>query len=125
MSIGISLRDANIRSNDFVAGYALRVAWTNIEPAPGQFDFTNLDWNLRRLTNAGKTLSLLFMNTDPPWLAATTDVVASKGNGGLLSRRQSSCWRCGRIAREPALNPGTETRSLWAADHTDQLRSTG
>lgn len=72
---GVAMRDGNIRTNDFVAGYALRVAWTNLEPAMGQFDFTILDWNVRRLTNVGKKLSLLFMNTDPAWIAATTGVV--------------------------------------------------
>lgn len=75
LSNGVSMRDANIRSNDFVAGYALRVAWTNIEPAMDQFDFTIVDWNVRRLAQAGKKLSLLLMNTDPPWIATTTGVV--------------------------------------------------
>jgi len=68
---GVSMRDANIRTNACVTGYALRAGWSDMEPAPGQFDFTLIDWNVRRLTVAGKKLSLLFMNTDPAWLAET------------------------------------------------------
>jgi hypothetical protein len=66
---GVSMRDANLRTNTFVTGYALRVGWSGMEPARDQFDFTIIDWNVRRLAAAGKKLSLLFMNTDPPWLA--------------------------------------------------------
>ena len=74
MTNGISMRDANIRSNDFVTGYVLRVNWATLEPAENSFDFTIIDWNIRRLAAINKTMSLEFINMDPPWLALTPGV---------------------------------------------------
>ena len=71
---GVSMRDANIRTNAFVTGYALRADWSTMEPVPDQFDFTLIDWNVRRLAAGGKKLSFLFINTDPAWIAQTTGV---------------------------------------------------
>ena len=71
---GVAMRDANIRTNGFVTGYALRADWTTMEPAQDQFDFTLIDWNVRRLGAGGKKLSFLFINTDPAWVAQTTGV---------------------------------------------------
>ena len=72
---GVSMRDANIRTNDFVTGYALRVDWSTMEPTQDQFDFTLIDWNVRRLASRGLKLSFLFMNTDPAWIAQTPSVI--------------------------------------------------
>src|SRR5215470_7478904 len=55
---GVSMRDANIRSNSFVTGYMLRAAWELLEPAQDQYDFTIIDWNLRKLQALGRRLSL-------------------------------------------------------------------
>ena len=71
---GVSMRDANIRSNDFVSGYVLRAPWTTIETNQDQFDFTIIDWNIRRLAAINKNLSLEIINVDPPWLAQTPGV---------------------------------------------------
>ena len=71
---GISMRDANIRSNDFVSGYVLRAPWATIETNQDQFDFTIIDWNIRRLAAINKKLSLEIINVDPPWLAQTPSV---------------------------------------------------
>ncbi len=71
---GISMRDANIRSNDFVSGYVLRAPWATMEPNQDQFDFTLIDWNVRRLAAINKNLSLEIINIDPPWLAQTPGV---------------------------------------------------
>ena len=35
---GVSMRDASLRTNDFVTGFALRLAWTNLEPVMDPFD---------------------------------------------------------------------------------------
>ena len=71
---GVSMRDANIRTNDFVTGYALRGDWSTMEPMQDHFDFTLIDWTVRRLASRGLKLSFLFMNTDPAWIAQTPGV---------------------------------------------------
>jgi hypothetical protein len=71
---GVSMRDANIRSNDFVSGYVLRAPWATLETNQNQFDFTIIDWNMRRLATINKNLSLEIINVDPPWLAQTPGV---------------------------------------------------
>ena len=71
---GVSMRDANIRTHDFLTGYALRADWATMEPAQDQFNFTLIDWNVRRLAAVGQKLSFLFMNTDPAWIAQTPGV---------------------------------------------------
>ena len=71
---GVSMRDANIRSNDFVSGYVLRAPWATMETNQDQFDFTIIDWNIRRLAAIKKNLSLEIINVDPPWLAQTPGV---------------------------------------------------
>ena len=71
---GVSMRDANIRSNDFVSGYVLRAPWATLETNQDQFDFTLVDWNIRRLAAINKNLSLEIINVDPPWLAQTPGV---------------------------------------------------
>ena len=68
------MRDANIRSNDFVSGYVLRALWATMEANQDQFDFTIIDWNIRRLAAIHKNLSLEIINVDPPWLAQTPGV---------------------------------------------------
>ncbi len=71
---GVSMRDANIRSNDFVSGYVLRAPWATMETNQDQFDFKIVDWNVRRLAAINKNLSLEIINVDPPWLAQTPGV---------------------------------------------------
>jgi hypothetical protein len=71
---GASMRDANIRTNDFVTGYVLRAGWSVLETNQDQFDFTIIDWNVRKLAALNKKLSLEIINVDPPWLAQTPGV---------------------------------------------------
>jgi dienelactone hydrolase len=71
---GVPMRDGNIRTNDFVTGYVLRASWSTLEPARDQFEFTIIDWNVRRLAALGQKLSLLLLNTEPAWLAQTPDL---------------------------------------------------
>ena len=71
---GVSMRDANIRSNDFVSGYVLRAGWSVLETNRDQFDFTIIDWNVRKLAALNKKLSLEIINVDPLWLAQTPGV---------------------------------------------------
>ena len=68
------MRDANIRSNDFVSGYVLRTPWATLETNQNQFDFTIIDWNVRKLAAINKKLSLEIINVDPPWLVQTPGV---------------------------------------------------
>ena len=72
---GVSMRDANIRSNDFVSGYVLRAAWATMETNQNQFDFSIIDWNIRRLAAINKNLSLEIINVDPLWVAQTPGVM--------------------------------------------------
>lgn len=69
------MRDANIRSNDFVSGYVLRAPWASLETNQNQFDFTIIDWNVRKLAAINKNLSLEIINVDPPWLAQMPGVM--------------------------------------------------
>src|SRR5262245_49278835 len=66
---GISMRDANIRSNAFVNGHMLRAAWELLEPAQDQYDFTIIDWNVRKLRNLGLRLSLQVTFPEPAYIA--------------------------------------------------------
>ncbi len=87
---GVSMRDANIRTNDFVTGYALRADWGTMEPAQDNFDFTLVDWNVRRLASRGLKLSFLFMNTDPAWIAQTPGVAVWYDTG--VGRNRAVPW---------------------------------
>ena len=98
---GQSMRDANMRAHDFVAGYALRLSWDMLEPSPGTYDFRVLDWNLRRLQGMGKKLSLLFMNTDPAWVADTAGVTTGYDAG--VGRNRAVPWDPFLLARVEAL----------------------
>jgi dienelactone hydrolase len=70
MTNGVSMRDANIRSNSFVNGYMLRASWEALEPAQGQYDFTIIDWNLRKVQQLGLRLSLQVVIPEPAYIAA-------------------------------------------------------
>jgi hypothetical protein len=70
---GVSMRDANLRTHSFVAGYVLRAAWETMEPVPGVYDFTMISNLLARLP-AGQKLSLILTPQDPPDIAATPGV---------------------------------------------------
>jgi dienelactone hydrolase len=71
---GVSMRDANIRSNAFVTGYVLRAAWETLEPAAGVYDFTIVSNILARLTPMGLKLSLILTPFDPPYIATAPGV---------------------------------------------------
>ena len=71
----ISLRDGNIRSNSFVDGFTLRVAWSDVESAttPGLYDFFIIQ-NLLNKLPAGQKLSLIIVPNEPAYIAATSGV---------------------------------------------------
>jgi dienelactone hydrolase len=71
---GVAMRDSNIRNVPFVSGYLLRASWEDMEPQAGQYDFTIIDWNVRKLAALGQKLSLWTLTIDPPWLAQTAGV---------------------------------------------------
>ncbi|MBC8096281.1 MAG: hypothetical protein H7Y43_10740 [Akkermansiaceae bacterium] len=89
---GVSMRDANMRTNSFVTGYALRTAWDVLEPAPGQFDFTIIDWNVRKLAARGKKLSYMMLPIDPPWIAQTPGVVTWFDTDPKMNRLRPVPW---------------------------------
>src|ERR1051325_7254322 len=66
---GVSMRDANIRSNSFVNGYMLRAPWDLLEPSQDQYDFTIIDWNVRKLRALGLHLSLQIVFPEPGYIA--------------------------------------------------------
>jgi dienelactone hydrolase len=85
---GVSMRDANLRTDAPVAGYVLRAAWETLEPAPGVYDFTIVS-NLLALLPAGQRLSLILTPQDPPYIAATPGVTTWQDedrNGNPLTR---------------------------------------
>ena len=89
---GVSMRDANLRTNDFVTGYVLRSAWDTLEPVQDQFDFTIIDWNVRKLTAQGKKLSCLMLAIDPAWLAQTPGVTTWFDTDPNINRLRPVPW---------------------------------
>src|SRR6185369_10634796 len=65
---GVSMRDANIRSNAFISGYMLRASWETLEPAQDQYDFMIIDWNLRKVQALGQKLSLQVVIPEPSYI---------------------------------------------------------
>ncbi len=68
---GVSMRNANIRTNPFVTGYVLRASWETLETGPEIYDFTMISNILAQLTPHGLKLSLILTPFDPPYIAAT------------------------------------------------------
>jgi hypothetical protein len=71
---GVSMRDANIRTNAFVTGYVLRASWETLETGPELYDFTMISNIFAQLTPHGLKLSLILVPFDPPYIAATPGV---------------------------------------------------
>lgn len=71
---GVSMRDANIRTNAFVTGYVLRASWETLETGPGIYNFTIISNILTQLTPLSLKLSLILTPFDPPYIAATPGV---------------------------------------------------
>lgn len=71
---GVSMRDANLRTNAFVSGYVLRASWETLEPGPEIYDFTMITNILAKLSPHGLKLSLILVPFDPPYIAATPGV---------------------------------------------------
>lgn len=69
----VSLRDGAIRDLPFVDGYTLRVAWADVEGAPGEYDFHVV---LNALSNLpeGQKLSLILVPPEPASIAAISGV---------------------------------------------------
>jgi dienelactone hydrolase len=85
---GVSMRDANLRTNAPVSGYVLRAAWETLEPAQGVYAFTLIS-NLLALLPARQRLSLILTPQDPAYIAATPGVTTWQDedlNGNPLTR---------------------------------------
>ena len=56
---------------DFVEGFLVRVAWKDIEPSPGNYDWSLIDGQIQAASAAGKSVSLAIVNGPqaPAWLA--------------------------------------------------------
>jgi dienelactone hydrolase len=74
----ISLRDNGIRDLPFVDGYALRVAWGDVEGGPGQYDFFIIENALNKLPS-GQQLSLLLVPKEPAYIAAEVETTEGPG----------------------------------------------
>jgi hypothetical protein len=74
-SQGQSFRNANIRDYPFVAGYALRRSWSELEPVQGVYDFSLLDPVIQKLEAQGKQLTLALVTApEPSYIAAMPGV---------------------------------------------------
>lgn len=60
-------------------GVLIRIKWSDLEPTPGQFDFSALDSNISVVTNAGKdwSLGVLAGQFAPSWIYSSPYNVAS------------------------------------------------
>lgn len=65
---GKRMRDGAIRTNSFVSGYMLRPRWSELETNQGQYDFTIIDFNIRKLAALGQKLSLGVRPVEPSYL---------------------------------------------------------
>ncbi len=78
----ISYRDKGIRNYPFVAGYAWRVTWGDVERSEGVYDFSSIDYIVPKLQALGQSLSIQFCLA-PPYVAENTphkDLVWSNPN---------------------------------------------
>jgi hypothetical protein len=76
-------RLANIRSYDFVSGYTLRAFWADLEPAPGQYDFSVIDAAIASLSALGQGLSLeILMGEEPSYVLAGAAATYQDHRGG-------------------------------------------
>ena len=55
-----------IRFPSFIRGYSLRAKWSDLEPAPGVYDFSEITRALQTLQSQGKQLSLSLMVSRVP-----------------------------------------------------------
>lgn len=86
---GVSMRNANIRTNAFVAGYVLRAAWETLETGPETYDFTIISNILAQLAPRGLKLSLIITPFEPAYIASTPGVTTWPGadrQGNPLTR---------------------------------------
>lgn len=83
----ISLRDGAIRALPFVDGYALRVAWADVEGSPGEYDFRIVHNALEKLPE-GQKLSLILVPPEPASIASLPGV-ETWNDGGTL---RASPW---------------------------------
>ena len=58
-----TFRDGNLRTQDFLAGYAWRYGWSLMEPARDSYDFAALDHILARVAERHQKLSWIVMPT--------------------------------------------------------------
>jgi hypothetical protein len=59
-------RLAGIRNYDFVSGFTLRVFWTDIETAQGQYNFSVIDSAIQSVAALGQGLNLEILNGEEP-----------------------------------------------------------
>ncbi|HEU4593288.1 MAG TPA: hypothetical protein VFS13_20460 [Steroidobacteraceae bacterium] len=73
-----TFRDGNLRTQDFLAGYAWRYGWSLMEPAQDAYDFAALDHILARVAERHQKLSWIVMPT-PGVSAEPAYVLAQAG----------------------------------------------
>jgi dienelactone hydrolase len=98
----VSLRDGAIRDLPFVDGYALRVAWADVEGASGQYDFHVVLNALAKLPE-GQKLSLILVPPEPASIVALPGVETWNDGGTLRARPWDPVLRERRRALVSAL----------------------
>jgi hypothetical protein len=76
-------RLVNIRSYDFVAGYTLRVFWSDIESSQGQYNFSVIDAAIQSVAAIGRGLNLEILNgEEPAYVLAGASATYTDHRGG-------------------------------------------
>lgn len=76
-------RLVNIRSYDFVAGYTMRVFWSDLEPTQGQYNFSVIDSAIQILAATGRGLNLeIFTGEEPAYVLAGASATYTDHRGG-------------------------------------------
>jgi hypothetical protein len=69
-------RDANIRNYSFVDGFVWRTSWSEIETAPGIYNYAGIDHIVKKLDSINQKLTILFgaYAIEPSYIALQTGV---------------------------------------------------
>lgn len=95
--------DAAASTSSLVRGVLVRVAWSALHAAPGQFDFSLLDREFERAASAGKQISLGVIDSwnQPAWLQQTCTTFSFDFRGE--SKRACLPWDASYLTHKAAL----------------------
>lgn len=76
-------RLAGIRTYDFVAGFTMRVLWSDLESSQGQYNFSVIDSAIQTLAATGRGLNLeIFTGEEPAYVLAGASATYVDHRGG-------------------------------------------